>query len=243
MMRFAYLIVAHDKPKQLAALVARLCPPGSPDIAILHIDAKNPLAREATALAAANPAVRLVPQPLPVHWGHVSQLQAIHRLLRAAMVEDFTHAFLLSGSDWPLAARARIAAEIGDRCWIEAVPGVQADRMEVYRLDSRCLRPDPNHPLGWYYARLLRKISFCLPRRTRQPWGPWHKGLSWWALPRDVCGHVLSELDKGFARRDFRATVCCDEHAVQTIVAHHFAGRVAGHRHFLRWPQGASSPA
>ena len=168
-MRFAYLILAHDGPAQVAALVERLCPAGSPDIAVLHIDAKSPLAREAGALAAANPAIRLVERPVAVRWGHASMVEAMRRLLRTALAEGFTHAHLLSGSDWPVAPRAQITAEIGDRCWIEAVPGVQAERMERCRLDSRWLRPDPTRLFDWYRARLLREISARLPHRTSQP--------------------------------------------------------------------------
>ena len=246
-MRFAYLILAHDGPAQVAALVERLCPAGSPDIAVLHIDAKSPLAREAGALAAANPAIRLVERPVAVRWGHASMVEAMRRLLRTALAEGFTHAHLLSGSDWPVAPRAQITAEIGDRCWIEAVPGVQAERMERCRLDSRWLRPDPTRLFDWYRARLLREISARLPHRTSQPasqpWGPWHKGSQWWSLPHDVCAAVLRELDKGFAEGHFRFTVCADEHAIQTIAAHLFPDRITHHRHFLRWPEGASSPA
>ena len=242
-MRFAYLILAHDSPAQLAALAARLCPADSPDIAVLHIDAKSPLAGEAGALAAANPAIRLVERPVAVRWGHASMVEAMRRLLRTALAEGFTHAHLLSGSDWPVAPRPQIAAEIGDRCWIEAVPGVQAERMAIRRYDARWLRPDPTHLFDWYRARLLKDISFRLPPRTKLPWGPWHKGSQWWSLPREVCAAVLHELDEGFAGGHFDFTVCADEHAIQTIAAHLFPDRVIHHRYFLRWHEGAASPA
>lgn len=242
-MRFAYLITAYDNAEHLVALVNRLCPPGTPDVAIIHIDAKSELRHQSGAIAAANPAVRLVPRPVAVHWGHANMIEAIRLLLRAAMGHDFTHAHLISGSDWPLVSRERRVAEFGERCWIEAVPGVQSERMEVRRFDSRYLRPDPSKPFDWYRARLLKELSFRLPRRTHRPFGEWHKGLSWWSLPRDVCETVLGGLDRGFAQGVFKGVIVGDEHAVQTIVAHHYPERIERHRHFLRWPEGAASPA
>jgi len=241
-MRFAYLILAHDNPAQLAALLARLCPPGTADRAYLHIDRKSPLSREAQTLAQTNPAVQLITPAVSVHWGHISQVEATRRLMRAALHDGFDLAHLLSGADWPVATRDRIAAQAGDRCWIEAVPGLQAERMNTYRLDTLHLRPDGKNLFDWYRARTLKLLSRPLPRRTSLPWGPWHKGATWWSLPHDVCAKVLSELDKGFASGRLRATVCADEHVIQTIVAHHFADRVAGHRRFILWDGALASP-
>lgn len=241
-MRFAYLVLAHENAGQLAALIARLCPPGSPDRVFLHIDRKSALTNELQALAATTPALRLVTPAVSVHWGHISQVQATRSLLRAALAEGFDLAHLLSGTDWPVTPRERIAAEAADRCWIEATPGEQAERMAVFRLDSLWLRPDGSRPFDWYRARLLKALSHRLPRRTSQPWGPWHKGSQWWSLPSAVCATVLAELDRGFAMGRFRATVCADEHAIQTIVAHHFPDRISGNRRFIQWDALSASP-
>jgi hypothetical protein len=240
-MRFAYLIQAHDDIAHLAALIARLCPPGGPDRAFLHLDRKSALMGEARVLAQANPALHIV-APTAVHWGHISQVEATRRLLRAACAQPFDLIHLLSGADWPLATRDTIAAQAGDRCWIEARPGEQAERMDVFRLDTRWLRPDGNRPFDWYRARLLKALSHRLPRRTSLPWGPWHKGSQWWSLPGDVCAVVLAELDRGFASGRLRATVCADEHAIQTIVARHFPQRIAGNRRFILWDGPGASP-
>jgi hypothetical protein len=241
-MRFAYLILAHENMAQLQALTRRLCPPGSPHRAYLHIDRKSPLAGEAHKLSEANPALRVIAPSTAVHWGHVSQVEATRRLLRAALSDGFNLAHLISGADWPVASLGQIAAQAGDRCWIEAVPDVAAGRMDRFRLDSQWLRPDATRPFDWYRSRVLKEISHRLPRRTSLPWGPWHKGSQWWSLPHDVCTKVLAELDKGFASGRLRATVCPDEHAVQTIVAHHFADRIAGHRRFIIWSGASASP-
>lgn len=241
-MRFAYLILAHENAAQLQALARRLCPPGSTDRIYLHIDRKSALTREAHKLGEANPAVHIVTPAAAVHWGHISQLEATRRLLRAALRDGFDLAHLISGADWPVAPAAQIAAEAGDRCWIEAILDAAAGRMDRLRLDSLWLRPDASRPFDWYRSRVLKEISHRLPRRSSLPWGPWHKGSQWWSLPGDVCAKVLEELDKGFASGRLRATVCADEHAIQTIVAHHFADRIAGHRRFIVWNGASASP-
>jgi hypothetical protein len=53
-----------------------------------------------------------------------------------------------------------------------------------------------------------------------------------------VCETVLGEMDRGFAQGVFKGVIVGDEHAVQTIVAHHYPDRIERHRHFLRWPEG-----
>lgn len=240
--RFAWLVLAHADAAQLSALIDRIAPPGGPDFAVVHLDAKSPLWRESRgAFLAARPNVHLVANPVAVHWGHASQVAAIRLLLAEALRHPFTHAHLVSGADWPLVPRAAICADLAAApardCQIEARPGAQSERMERIRLDARWLRPDPARPWHWYPARALRRLSALLPPRRARPWGAWHKGSTWWSLPHDACAAVLAEL----ARAPLFGTVCADEHLVQTIVARHFAQRLApSNRRFILWDGGAS---
>jgi len=240
-MRHAYLILAHEDAVQLEALVRRLAPPGGPDRAIVHIDAKSALWHETRGrfLGGIGTAT-VIPNPVKVRWGHASQIAATRLLLAEALREDFAVAHLLSGADWPLAPRETILAEAVDACHIEAAEGVQSERMERVRLDSRMLRPDPAKPWQWYPARALRRLSTFVPARKAGPWGAWHKGSQWWSLPRDVCGAVLTEIDRAFASGLLAGTLCADEHLIQTIVAARFPARIAPNRRFVRWSSGAS---
>jgi len=243
--RFAWLVLAHADAEQLAALLARLVPAGSPDFAVVHLDRKSPLWHETRgAFLAHRPNVRLIARPVAVHWAHHSQLSAIRLLVREALREDFTHAHLVSGADWPLATRAAMLADLARDpqrdCCIEAAPGVQDERMRRISLHARWLRPDPARPLAVRREYLLRRLSARLPLRGGGPWGQWHKGSTWWSLPRDVCETVIGELDRGFARGTFLATQCADEHAIQTIVARVFPQRLAPPRRHVVWDAGWS---
>ncbi|HWU04348.1 MAG TPA: beta-1,6-N-acetylglucosaminyltransferase [Novosphingobium sp.] len=246
-MRFAYLIQAHQDGAQLRALVDRLCPPGAPDRAYVHVDASSPLWRaQGAAVLPLRPEVQVIARPVAVRWGHASQLAATRLLLRASLADGFDVAHLISAQDWPVAPRAAVAAQIAaspaGTCWIEAVPGEQSERMTRIRLDSRWLRPDPRQALAWYATRALRHASALVPPRGAGRWGPWCKGSSWWSLPADMCALVLSGLDRAFASGQLVGTLCADEHLIQTIAAHHRPDRLMPPRRHILWDEGISSP-
>jgi len=238
-MRQAFLILAHEDGAQLEALVRRLVPPGSLDRAIIHIDRKSALWRE-TRGGFLNGIATVIARPVRVRWGHSSQIAATRLLLAEALREPFDMAHLISGADWPLVSRERMIGEAGAACHIEAVRGVQCERMERIRLDARLLRPDPARPWEWYPARALRMLSALLPARGQGRWGPWHKGSQWWSLPRDACEVVYAETSRALRTGVILGTLCADEHLIQTIVSHHFPDRIAQNRRFIRWGSAAS---
>ncbi len=238
-MRHAFLILAHEDAVQLEALVQRLAPPGGPDRAIVHLDAKSALWRE-TRGRFLDGLATVITRPVTVRWGHASQIAATRLLLGEALRNEFDVAHLVSGADWPVAGRERISAEAGDLCHIEAVPGQQSERMERVRLDSRMLRPDPAKWWEWYPAQMLRRISARIPARGAGRWGPWHKGSQWWSLPRDACEVVHAETGQALGSGVLTGTLCSDEHLIQTIVMHRFSDRIAPNRRFIRWRGGAS---
>lgn len=240
-MRQAFLILAHDNPHQLAALVGRLAPAEGPDRAIVHIDRKSPLWRETGGrFLAGNRQVEVIARPVAVRWGHASQVDATRLLLRRALAGDFDLAHLISGADWPLCTPRAMAADWAGHCHIEAVAGIQRERMERIRLDARRLRPDPSKPVQWYPAQLLRRLSALVPPRRAGPWGQWHKGSQWWSLPREACAVALAGVDRAFRAGLLAGTRCADEHLIQTIVATAFPDRIAPPRRFIRWGEGAS---
>ena len=244
--RFSYLVMAHRDEAQLDRLIGRLLA-APDDTVVLHLDSGSPI-RTAGARLVSRPGgrLRLVERPVRVRWGHRSQVEAIRRLLRTALEQPFDMAHLLSGADWPLATRALIAAEADDRCFIEAEPGVQSDRMMRWRLDGRWQGPGaPTTNRAAAARRLTAGMGRMVDgiRRRTEPLGPWHKGSSWWSLPRDVCAVVADELEELTRSGRLRYTACPDEHAVQTIVAARWPERIAPNRRHMEWSPGAPSPA
>lgn len=246
---FAYLVLAHDAPAQLEALIERLLGGAPADFVVLHVDRRSALwpyaARRLTARFGQR--VQLITAPAAVRWGHRSQLVATRKLLDAALSRDFDMAHLLSGRDWPVAARATIAGDAdAGRCCIETARGEQQERMQHWWFHARFLNPRAIGGVGYRATkkglRIASRAATALRRRTN-PYGEvWHKGSQWWSLPRDVCAIVTDELERLEHEGRLRFTACSDEHVIQTIVATRYPDRIVGSRRYTDWSTGESSP-
>jgi hypothetical protein len=254
-MRMAYLILAHDEPEQLAWLIDRLVPSGSPDIAIVHADAGSdlwPLLRERWPHDTES--LRLIRDPVRVRWGHWSQVAATALLVEAARDAACDYAHFISGADWPCVSREQLVAQVSGEappaCFVEAVAGEQEERMACRRLDTRWLRLDPKHDrlayaATWELRRLSRWMdgaADALHLHRSSPYGRWHKGSQWWSLPQEAIALLARELPLLLASGRLKGTLCSDEHVVPTIMAAHFAGRLRPNRRFIDWSAGQSSP-
>jgi hypothetical protein len=254
-MRMAYLIMAHHDRAGLARLVGALLPAGAPDLVLVHVDARSALWAELRDNPLPDdPRLHVLADPVPVIWGHWSQVEAARRLIAAALELGCDFAHMLSGVDWPAVDRATIIADIAaapaGTCFIEAAPLVQEERMQGYRLDTRWLRLDPErdrlaYAATWELRRLARigqRIADRLGLARSRPLGPWHKGSCWWSLPAGALAPAERDLRQLIASGRLHGTVCADEHALPTAIAHRFAGLIAANRRFIDFPPGASSP-
>lgn len=252
-MRMTYLVLAHENLPQLDALIDRLLPAGTPDTVVLHADRRSSI-WPALQTRPARDGLRLVTDPVAVRWGHWSQVAAIHRLVAAAVDTGCDYAHLISGADWPIAARETIvtalAAPPRPLCYVEAIAGEQEERMQTFRLDARWLRLDPArqplaHAGAWELRRLSQWFDRMRPRLGQsrpQPWGPWHKGSTWWSLPADALQEISARLYDLLTSNRLVGTLCADEHVIPTIVARNFSDRLAANRRFIDWSEGESSP-
>ena len=252
-MRMAYLIMAHGDAAQLDMLVERLVPAGSADVAIIHADARSDL-WQALRGREDGERVRIVRDPVACLWGHKSQVEAIFKLIDAALACDVDYAHLISGVDWPVAARSGIIADLSGPgplpCCLEAIPGFVEFRMQTYRFDTRWLRLDlERERLAYALTWQLRRASGWLDalrirsgRERSRPFGQWHKGSTWWSLPRDVLEAIACELPPLVAAGRLDGTQCADEHLIQSFVATRYRERLRDYRRFIVFPEGSSSP-
>lgn len=251
-MRMAYLLLAHEGPEQLERLIGTLLGSDTDDFVVIHADRRSALWRD-LRLHLPGPAgrVHLVPDPVVVRWGHWSQVAATEKLIREAVRLGCDHAHLLSGADWPVIPRADLIHELrGGLCHAEVRPGHMAERMQTYRFDTRWLRIDPSrdriaYAAIWELRRLSRWLDGLRGRfgsGRAQPFGPWAYGSQWWTLPADALSMLARELPPLLRSGRLRGTLCCDEHVVPSLIAHHFPGRIAANRRFVRFPGDASSP-
>ncbi len=256
-MNFAYGILAHAGADQLGLLIDRLADGPEGDRILLHIDQKSDLWRGQRDRFATHPSGKLVllPDPERVAWADQSLVAAQCRLLREALAHPFDYFHLISGSDWPIAARDRIAADIasfGARrpAFADCCEGRQEERMQHWWLADRGpwlkrfprLLANVDHAqrrLSRTFSRLSQKAGF---ERSRYEGRPWAKGSGWFSLPRDIAVDVHAEVSRMLARGRLRFTRCSDEHAVQTVLLRHFGDRIAPDRRYIDWSAGQAHP-
>lgn len=253
-MRFAFLILAHTAPEQLAALLDRLLPASTDDFAVLHVDARSAISDSALAALCARHGDRLIlVARQPIYWGHCSIVEATVRMMAAALDRPFTHAHLLSGADWPIASRAQIVADLTatpTACAMQVLGDVQSDRMGLFQFHDEALSlahalnesPPLNERIRRKASKLINRALRQAGRRRRNPFGAgWIKSSQWWSLPRDAVACVVSEMGRVPARR-WRYTECADEHVIQTIIWHHFRSSITRYRRFIDFPADSYSP-
>lgn len=243
----AYLLLVHSNPAHLQRLIARLR--SDEAIFFLHVDKKaDP---HAFAHLEADD-VKLVPDPVAVHWGDFSQVDAILRLMKTALAAGGVERFvLLSGVDYPLWPTADIEAFFASHPRAEFIslvpmPSAAAGK-PLARLTTYTVRPTWSslHRLA---IRVLLKAR-VLPRQRNlqralgslKPYG----GSTWWALTRAACEYVVEfvEHNPGLVRF-FEGTQYADETFLHTILGNsRFSADIERNLTYTDWSAGGASPA
>lgn len=265
-MKTAYLILAHQQPRQVARLICALRSEGT--CFFLHVDRKANLAAFKEAIPPSRQ-VCYVPDPerVKVLWGGFSPVQATLRLLHCAYhsADRFERYCLLSGADFPIKHNDRIREAFAtEKEYISieqalyapaTVPGAHSiDRYHFY--DYELLNPRTSRfpALPRLAARFSRKVS-----RPRYQHIPLYQGSQWWALTGKMIGYIMNFIRKYPDYLSFhRFTLVPDEVFFHSIVKsspwaaniHHdfeqgtFSGGTSPERgcHFVDWHSGDTVP-
>lgn len=220
--RHAYLIIAHDKPRQLEILLSLLDDPRN-DV-YLHLDSRFAIEPDALRGRVCRSSLFLVERS-PVKWGRSSQVACELKLLAAATgrrAYEFYH--LLSGADLPLhpqetvhrffdAHRGEVFLSFASR-----VGKAERDRVALY------------HPFvgrGWKRQPLSEVMKLVLDVALeklqsflgvdRIPAGiEIKKGSNWFSIPDGLARDVVSHSEE--IMRMCRYSKCADEVFLQTFV-------------------------
>ena len=169
--KLAYLVVAHHQPRHLGRLIGALAEEDSHFF--VHVDAKADLPAFEAQVPRSD-AVELVADRVRVEWGELGVVEAVLRLLRAAVASghSFRYFTLLSGSDYPVKHRQAIRSRLlhGDRQYL--------------RIDRRLTDPGNSH------AYLLRDLP---DGRYFDGMVPYH-GSMYWSLTADCVRFILGFL-------------------------------------------------
>jgi len=166
---------------------------------------------------------------LDVQWGADSQIWCELALLRAAVsagTHDYYH--LISGADLPLKPPAEILAFFDAHAGKEFLQFDLPEKMPSYVSRFRYFHLFQSR-FGWKLSRRKNPVAACAnfaalavqkilgSDRTRREKRIFAKGAQWFSITQALSEYVLSE--ETWIRRTFRATFCCDEIFLHTLVA------------------------
>lgn len=263
-MKLAIVVLAHDRPEQLALLLSAL---RHPQVRVyLHVDRRSDLAPIATALA--DMGVREA-ELLPRHataWGSVELVDAALEGLARGAGDGCDHFALISGQDFPLRPVEEILAffeRAGSRSYLEHFPlptsrwrfeGRERTDFYTYTVLGRretCIPRGEDTSFFNRKGRLLNEVlrirSALKPARHFPSYIHPFGGSQWWNLSRAAAERVLDFIDEHPDYRHYHThTLAPDEVFFQSILlGTDFAAEheiVNDTLRFMCWPEKESHP-
>ncbi|RRD80254.1 glycosyl transferase [Alloprevotella sp. OH1205_COT-284] len=227
-MKHAFLIMAHQEPEVLLALL-RLLDDERNDI-FLHIDRRAADLNKAVAdLRLEHARLFRVEPSAEVGWGDLSQVETELRCFEAAHRRGtYAYYHLLSGVDLPIKTMDELHAFFST-CGGREFIGFWNDehhRRDLQRKISRryfFTRYFKRRPHRWRhrFTAPLRNIALSvqkMARYRRRHIIDFQKGFNWCSITHGFCTHLLEH--RACVRRIFRHTLCPDEIYKQTLVWH-----------------------
>ena len=246
-MNIAFLILAHQYPGQLKALVDALLHYHGSKV-FIHVDAKSEeLYTEIKTAYANRDRVVLLEKRYPVYWGSYNQIQATISLLRSARGRGDYYC-LLSGQDMPVKKVETYAEflkkenkefiswfQLPDSQW----SGGGLNRLHYYSIDV------PNHAyLSNKLNRIINKVQRILGYK-RKISGTFYGGPNWFNLSNAAVEYVCRYLDTHPSYlKQFTYTRCADEIVIQSILLNsEFKSRVISKDlRVIDWASGPEYP-
>ena len=224
-MKLLFLILAHDRPEQAAALARTLVEAARDATAFIHFDVRAPDASFAAlrAAVAGEPRIRLVEKRAAGAWGSFGLVEAPLNALAQIEAEGVEpdYVMLLSGACLPCRPVASLERflterdggefiESEDESWITG--GWRAERWRYWHwFDHKTQRP-----LEWLSARIQKYAGV---RRSFPAGLEPRFGSQWWTLSWPVLQAILADIRRQPKRLDFFRTVWIpDEMVFQTYV-------------------------
>lgn len=221
-MRFAYLIMAHDKFDLLGSLIATLDDPNN-DL-FIHIDAKaGKFPKENLSKICMFSNVYWIEKRLSVSWGGYSQIECVLNLITEASSKgNYDYYHLLSGIDMPIKNHEFISNFFENnkgKQFIGIIPGWTSkqsvkDRFQIYYpLQETVARK--NKGFLYYFSKALKIVQKCIGVKRNKDVS-FFGGPSWFSIDERFAKYLISQ--KQLIHDLFVMTDCCDEVYLQTII-------------------------
>ena len=220
-MRICYLILADQKPQQLARLVARLDQADSGFV--IHLDARRELAAFADQLAPTQGELRFLDHREEWQPGGFATTQATINALELAVAEvPSDYYVLLSELDYPIRTDQQLRDELAAGAIHADIRPIETTRPEMLeRLEYRYV---PTRKENGLADRLLNEMILggLGKRDVAKALGgrPAYIGSPWWALPDEEARAVLAffQREKRLVQL-FRTSRHSEEMLFQTAIA------------------------
>jgi hypothetical protein len=215
----AFLILAHNHPKQVARLVDSL--PGDSPI-VIHFDARADSVDWSmlTGLLGSRPATWFA-RRCACFWGTFSLVKATIAMIRTLSSTDvhYDRVTLLSGADYPLVSARELKVRLADAPTAEHLECFDLERPNRWDANAAPFRTED---LYSFFHVGFRSRLYPLFRRKPRPVGlTLYGGTQWWSLTRDCFQYVDQFIaDNPRFVSFFRHCRTPDEVFFQTIIAH-----------------------
>ena len=249
-MKIAYLILAHDNPKQFHRLINALSSPSS--ACFVHIDKKVNIREFATNT---DSSINFLKDRKKVYRGHFSHVEAELLMIKQALDHPNTYDrfVLLSGTDYPLRSIKHIEQFFENNPTTEFMNKTKMPNNSVGKKLSRLYgyNPTPTQPIFSIEILLrgiLTRLRIIPKKRNYQEYFvdllPF-AGSEWWALTRPACEYILN-----FAQNNQRLlkfynhTYSPQEMFFQTVIGNSpFMEKVTRNVTYTDWQAGGGHPA
>lgn len=262
--QFAYIILAHREPKQLAQLIQVL--QHEDDHFFVHIDSKvslEPFHAEIGKLRIPN--IHFVNKRENGQWGGFGIVQATLNAIEEIILSkiNFCHVHLLSGQDYPIKKQNEIRdfflANVGkDFIEYEAFPVKHLDGGGWHRLKHYSwtiggkrytFLPKDCNPSFNFKGKLLNgllwSVELILPKRQIPYALKAYYGSQWWSLSGKTVGDLVKFIKRNPEYIKFHErSLLPDEMFFQTLVMYfyHEEKPVNDNKRFILWEEGSSHP-
>ena len=236
--KICFLIMAHDRIDQLTRLIQTLQYPHF-DL-YLHLDKKAGVHHFDPAL------VTTIADPILVHWGAFTQVEASLKLLRAAIASGnkYRYYVIISATDYPLRSNPDIhqffmKSESEYMYSFHSDDAFWHNRYRKHHFNH--IHPLPRRLITIFSYRLQGRIFPYrkLPLLLKPYWGS-----SWWSLTHEAITYILDFVDRRPEYHEFfRYTHAADESYYQIILENSpFGARIKPNLHYVDWSLGGSHP-
>lgn len=221
-MKHAYLIIAHNDPKQLQNLVSAIDDERN-DIYI-HIDGKTDISLFRSISSKAS-LIRFLENRTEVFWGDSSQIYAEYKLLACVDGKRYARIHLLSGADYPLKSQDYIHNFFDshkDEEFIDfedesKIADELRKKMRLYNLFLK-QASSRNHNIASFFTfarRVMLVLQMAIGINRHYFFDTIKKGSNWVSITQNFADVLLKH--EQLIKQEYKFTHCSDEIYKQTI--------------------------